>query len=63
MLEREVQKMRLSAKECVELYHKFNNPNMRRLTDEEYRKLAEKYPEMKKYIARQELAERKSRVT
>lgn len=55
--------MRLSVRECVEMYHKYNNPNMRRLTDAEYRKLVDKYPEMKKHIARQELAERKSRVT
>lgn len=54
--------MRLSDRECVALYHKFNNPYIRRLTDDEYNKLAEKYPKIKRHIARQkELAERKNR--
>lgn len=45
--------MRLSDWECLELYRKFNNPYIRRLTETEYNKLAEKYPEIKRHIARQ----------
>jgi hypothetical protein len=60
VLEREVLgAMRLSDWECLELYRKFNNPYIRRLTETEYNKLAEKYPAIKRHIARQkELAER-----
>jgi hypothetical protein len=60
VLEREVlEAMRLSNRECLRLYYKFNNPYIRRLTDDEYNKLAEKYPKIKRHIARQkELAER-----
>ena len=54
--------MRLSEKECVELYHRYNNPNMRRWTDEEYNRLAEEYPKIKNHIERQRLAERTKRL-
>ena len=64
MLERKVFKemmtiRRLTVKECMESSLKHNNPNLRRLTDEEYAKLQEREPKVQKYMARQNaLAER-----
>lgn len=50
---------RLSVQECMESSLKHNNPNLRRLTDEEYDKPQEREPRVRKYIARQKvLAER-----
>lgn len=51
---------RLTVKECMESSLKHNNPNLRRLTDEEYDKLQEREPRVRKYLASQKaLAERK----
>ena len=50
---------RLTVQECMESSLKHNNPNLRRLTDEEYAKLQEREPKVQQYLKRQDiLAER-----
>lgn len=45
---------RLSVEECMESSLKHNNPYLRRLTDEEYNRLQEREPKVRKYIHQQE---------
>lgn len=44
---------RLTVQECMESSLEHNNPNLRRLTDEEYDKLQEREPKVRNYLAKQ----------
>lgn len=46
---------RLSAKECEESYRRHNNPNIRRMTDEEYDLLQKNNKVVQRYFEKQKM--------